>query len=120
MNDKVCTVKASVLRESEWLGDAERLEHWKVPHDNKAWKYPFRGYLTALPMEKPVTAIYIGFRVLHEGITELEHDEDGHGRDYSYPVFRHKSSKVVWVFVKNERSNPFFAFPDDVEFDSAS
>lgn len=65
----------------------------------------------------PKRAMYIGFRVVHEGVTRLEIDTDDWST-WSYPVFERKCSKVVWVFVENERSKPFFVFPEDVEFEA--
>lgn len=85
---------------------------------NKDKRYPITTTYENSGKLPPKRAMYIGFRVIHEGVTRLEHDNDGDGwYSWSYPVFTRKCSKVVWVFVANERSKPFLVFPEDVEFE---
>lgn len=108
-----CIVTSLVLSCSEWLGDEERLNKFKIPRQDDRWKYPFRRYLTHKEIT-PMTAMYVGLRVLHEGVTSLEWADESISS--MYPVFKHKSSRVAWLFVKNERSNPFLVFPEHVVF----
>lgn len=86
---------------------------------NKDKRYPITTTYVSTGKLPPLRAMYIGFRVVHEGITRLEFDGDD-WKTWSYPVFSRVCSKVVWVFVSSERSNPFFVFPEDVEFEAQS
>lgn len=90
---------------------------------DKSKRYPITTTYVSTGKLQPLRAMYIGFRVIHEGITRLaiDGDDDGMGRlmnTYSYPEFKRVCSKVVWVFVANERSTPFLVFPEDVEFEA--
>lgn len=55
----------------------------------------------------PIKAMYIGFRVVWDGTTYI--DGDGY-----VDSFKRERSLYVWVFVDNERRNPFYVFPRDV------
>lgn len=85
---------------------------------DKKKRYPVTTTYISAGKLTPLRAMYIGFRVIHEGITRLEVDGDDYNT-WSYPVFKRACSKVVWVFVANERTLPFLVFPDDVEFEAA-
>lgn len=83
---------------------------------DKANKYPRKtAWHSTGKLGIPFNAHYIGYRVVHEGETRLEHDEDGHGRRFSYPVFKRTNSRVVWVFVESEKHGLTYVFPEDVE-----
>lgn len=82
-----------------------------VEDESKPLTYPVKTCWKTAPIQ-PRHALYIGYRVVHEGMTRLEYPED---RGNPYPVFERKNSRVVWMFVSHENQNPFYAFPEDVE-----
>lgn len=91
-------------------------KHQSIDPTKAKREYPFNTWWQRFTQTQPIQATYIGYRVVHEGITELEVDGDGEWHTWSYPVFNRLCSKVVWVFVANEKSSPFYAFPEDVSF----
>jgi hypothetical protein len=58
--------------------------------------------------DKPFRAMYIGWRVVRRG----EMDSDGALWEVGFQITR---SYYVWLFVKDERSAPFYVFCRDVE-----
>jgi hypothetical protein len=60
----------------------------------------------------PTKAMYIGYRMVHEGVTYKEWDDDG---VHWHPQFEHKKSLKVLLFVEKENRNSFYVFPEDVE-----
>ena len=69
----------------------------------------------------PKEGIYIGYRNVHEGETETIHKKESPwiGNDKnSHRLFTHTLSRVVWVFVFNEKEKPVYVFPEDVKGES--
>lgn len=94
-----CQIKAIARKRHTWL-HGKKITEWVTN--------PFA--------EKPFTAMYIGFRVLRGGETTYgERDEWGGYAPDDMPTFEAKRSYYVWLFVKDERSAPFYVFCKDVE-----
>jgi hypothetical protein len=92
-----CLIKAIARKRHTWL-HGKKITEWVTN--------PFA--------EKPFTAMYIGFRVLRGGETTYG-QADEWGRSEELPTFEVKRSYYVWLFVKDERSAPFYVFCRDVE-----
>lgn len=59
---------------------------------------------------EPFKAMFIGFRVIHSVLVGYGYDDD-----YYTPELSHRRSYYVWLFVKDGRTVPFYAFAKDVE-----
>lgn len=71
----------------------------------------------------PRLLYYIGYRVVHEGVTKVETRNYGDWELYipvTETIFHHNCSHIVWMFIESERHNPVYAFPDDVEFEAVT
>ena len=89
-----CRVSAIAIKEYEFKSKIETYTRWN--------KHPLSPHRDGL---------YIGYRTVHEGITEDV-------KEYGTLVqrkFTHESSREVWLIVLSERENPVRAFPEDVE-----
>lgn len=88
-----CNVKSEAYKSKTWIGHG-----WS----RTAW--------VSMKSARP-NALYIGWRTVYVGkVQSLQADDYGITR-----VFIRENSLTVWVFVDSERSNPFYAFPEDVE-----
>lgn len=67
------------------------------------------------PFEKPVRAMFIGWRTVHEGITQKEVEYGEMGEVWAeYTIFERERSFEIWMFVEGPRRNVFRALPNDV------
>lgn len=66
---------------------------------------------------QPFKAMFIGWRSMPVGITRMEHDGDNYNT-WSYPVFYRTGTVEVWMFVYSGRTNPFYALPNQVEWNA--
>lgn len=77
-----------------------------------------KGNQTSFPhtvLESPVQAIYVGWRVVHEGETSREFDYSDDHLVAEYTNFQRSRSLYVWLFVVDERRNPVYVLPQDVQ-----
>jgi hypothetical protein len=78
-------------------------------------RYPFKTEFKRVKYEQPREAYYIGYRTVHEGITDIDVEYGEYGTILSKAVvFERKSSWCVWLFVWNDKSSPFEVYPQDV------
>lgn len=82
--------------------DLFTLTSYYVPGESR-WRVWSRKEL-----DTPVTALYIGYRKLQDGLTRWEGDDVG-------MVFWRKRDFDGWLVVLGERQNPVLVFPEDVE-----
>lgn len=76
--------------------------------------YTFRTRWQSINETPECEAHYIGYRTVYSGLTR-SYDE----YSPSDKEFIREQSHTTWVFVANERENPFYAFPADVEVSHA-
>lgn len=69
---------------------------------------------TRLALPTCEKAMYVGWRVVHEG--EVVHETEYiDGQLWSTSrEFKHSKSLYVWLFVRNEREKPFYVLAKDV------
>jgi hypothetical protein len=73
-----------------------------------------RTIWTRCELKRPVPMMYIGKRTVHEGVLYIAyHHEDG-----EYQEFKSENRIKVFVFVRNENTNPVYVHPDDVTIDT--
>lgn len=90
-----CTISKTAYKHNVYPGNGNKRTEWiKTP-----WK------------QQPVEAMYIGWRTVYSGTTFYYGDYDRE--------FKRDGNYIVWVFVADERENPFYAFPEDVEVNHA-
>jgi hypothetical protein len=92
-----CIVKREAHKH-HYMSHFKRITEWTA--------YPFN--------RQPLRAMYIGSRVVRGGETTYHPSDDwGYGES---PTFKITRSYCVWLFVTDERSAPFYVFPQDVDF----
>lgn len=101
---QICIIKGKAFKGYTWPEKFREYRGNKYPHTSRWYSEP----------HTPEQAYYVGYRVVAEGTTYLRYDGDL-GQGFNYPEYHHVKSHIVWLFVTNERTTPFYAFPKDVE-----
>lgn len=96
-------VCATAYKDHDWkwvdgLDDDNQPARWRIATGTKWSRRAFW---------QPQPAVFIGWRTVYEGSIEYSYEEEN--------IFRVKSSRKVYIFVKNERTQSYFAFPEDIE-----
>jgi hypothetical protein len=117
----ICSALVVKGREKRVLNEASARNNWENLY---AQKMSFEEYVQKkgilfTTFERVETqefeGIYVGFRVVHNGYRDIEVEYgDYGGAELSRSVtFKRQSSRVIWLVLTDERSNPLRVFPED-------
>jgi hypothetical protein len=96
------------------MGRASKV--WTRLSGNPDHRYPFKTEFPRIQYDTPREAYYIGYRTIHEGVTDIDVEYGEYGTILSKAVvFERKASRCVWLFIWNDKSSPFEVYPQDVE-----
>jgi len=88
---------------------------WVRLSGNPDRRYPFKTVFPRVKYDQPREAYYIGYRTIHEGVTDIDVEYGEYGTILSKSVvFERKSSWCIWLFIWNDKSSPFEVYPQDV------